>query len=116
MPTLERLASHGLRYNRFHTTALCSLEPGRHTVRYEFAYDGGAPGSGGISMLFVDGQKVGEVRVPRTVPFVFSADEGADVGMDGETPVTEDYAQGNNRFTGRILKVTIDVQPPAARN
>jgi len=93
-----------------------ALVPGRHTVRYEFAYDGGAPGSGGISRLFVDGQKVGEVRVPRTVPFVFSADEGVDVGMDGETPVTEDYAQGNNRFTGRILKVTIDVPPPAARN
>ncbi len=24
MPTLEKLASRGLRYNRFHTTALCS--------------------------------------------------------------------------------------------
>src|SRR5262249_14366481 len=24
MPTLEKLAAHGLKYNRFHTTALCS--------------------------------------------------------------------------------------------
>ncbi len=24
MPTLDRVANHGLRYNRFHTTAICS--------------------------------------------------------------------------------------------
>jgi len=117
--TKEGRVRHVYNFGGLERTTVSSpqaLVPGRHTVRYEFAYDGGAPGSGGISRLFVDGQKVGEVRVPRTVPFVFSGDEGADVGMDGETPVTEDYAEGNNRFTGRIVKVTIEVQSPAARN
>ncbi|MGH9262444.1 MAG: arylsulfatase, partial [Acidimicrobiales bacterium] len=88
-----------------------ALAPGRHTVRYEFAYDGGAPGSGGVSRLFVDGQRVGEARVPRTMPFMFSGDEGVDVGTDNETPVTEEYREGDNRFTGRIIKVTVEAQP-----
>jgi len=33
--------------------------------------------------------------------------------MDGETPVTEDYREGDNRFTGRIIKVKVDAPPPA---
>ncbi len=85
-----------------------ALAPGPHTVRYEFAYDGGKPGSGGTSRLSVDGKPAGEVRVPRTMPFVYSADEGVDVGMDNETPVTEEYKEGDNKFTGRILKVVVE--------
>ena len=89
-----------------------ALAPGKHTVRYEFVYDGGKPGSGGTSRLQVDGKPAGETRVPRTMPFAFSGDEGADVGMDNETPVTEAYKEGDNKFTGRILKVTVETQPP----
>jgi arylsulfatase len=104
---------------RFTASSKAPLAPGRHTVRYEFAYAGGPPGSGGTGRLLVDGQPAGEVQVARTMPFAFSGDEGADVGMDNETPVTEEYAEGNNRFTGRILKVTVDTAPPgkaSARN
>lgn len=36
-------------------------------------------------------------------------------GMDNETPLAEEYAEGNNRFTGRILKVTVDTTPPPGR-
>jgi len=89
-----------------------ALTPGRHTVRYEFTYDGGRPGSGGVSRLLVDGQPAGEARVPRTMPFAYSGDEGVDVGVDNETPVTEEYRQGDNEFTGRILKVTVETRPP----
>ena len=87
-----------------------ALAPGRHTILYEFAYDGGKPGSGGTSRLSVDGKQVAEARVPRTMPFVYSADEGVDVGTDNETPVTEDYAQGANEFTGRIVEVTVEAK------
>jgi arylsulfatase len=86
------------------------LAAGRHTIRYEFVYDGGQPGSGGLSRLSVDGQQVGEARVPRTMPFIYSGDEGVDVGTDNETPVTEDYKQGSNKFTGKINKVTVEVK------
>ncbi|HEX9188678.1 MAG TPA: sulfatase/phosphatase domain-containing protein, partial [Vicinamibacteria bacterium] len=87
-----------------------ALPAGRHTILYEFLYDGGEPGSGGTSRLSVDGKPVGEARVPRTMPFLYSADEGVDVGMDNETPVTEDYRQGATRFTGRIHKVTVEAR------
>ena len=55
----------------------------------------------------MDGKPAGEVRVARTMPFLYSADEGVDVGMDNETTVTEDYTQGANKFTGKIHKVTV---------
>jgi len=48
------------------------------------------------------------------MPFAFSGDEGVDVGRDDETPVTEDYKQGNNRFTGRILKIVVEKGTPAS--
>ncbi len=38
------------------------------------------------------------------------SDETADVGMDGATPVTEDYAEGDNEFTGKIKKVTVELK------
>jgi hypothetical protein len=41
------------------------------------------------------------------VPFIFSGDEGA----DAETAVSDDYKQEDNKFTGTIVKVTIDVSP-----
>ncbi len=31
--------------------------------------------------------------------------------MDGETAVSDDYKQGDNKFTGKIAKVTIDLSP-----
>jgi arylsulfatase len=35
-----------------------------------------------------------------------------DVGVDDETPVTEEYAAGKNAFTGRIRRVTVETKPP----
>ena len=89
-----------------------ALSPGRHTILYDFAYDGGKPGSGGMSRLSVDGKQGGEARVPHTMPFGYSADEGVDVGMDNETPVTEDYKQGGhaNKFNGKIQKVIVELK------
>ncbi|MGH7681704.1 MAG: arylsulfatase, partial [Candidatus Eiseniibacteriota bacterium] len=73
-----------------------ALTPGRHSITYDFVYDGGKPGSGGMSRLSVDGKLVGEARVAHTMPFMYSADEGVDVGKDDETPVTEDYKAWDN--------------------
>ncbi len=52
---------------------------------------------------------VAEGRIGNTTPFLFSADETADVGIDEATPVTEAYAEGDNAFTGRIEKVTVEL-------
>lgn len=87
-----------------------TLAPGKHTIEYEFIPDEKKPGTGGKSILSVDGQKVGEAHIPKTQPFAFSADEGADVGVDGETNVSPDYEQNANAFTGKIVKVTVAVK------
>ena len=82
-------------------------------MKYEFTVDAPKPGSGGTCALFVDGTKVAEGKIPKTQPFAFSGDEGADVGMDGETNVSNDYQEGNNAFSGLIMQVTIETTPPA---
>ncbi len=41
---------------------------------------------------------------------VFSPDEGATVGIDNETVVTDDYKPLNNRFTGTIRKIVVEVR------
>ncbi|MBI5762835.1 MAG: arylsulfatase [Planctomycetes bacterium] len=96
---------------RFKVAASKPLPAGKATIRYEFKYDGGGMGKGGMGTILVNGDKVAEGRIEHTQAMIFSADEGADVGRDGETPVSDDYKEGDNAFTGKIEKVTIDVQP-----
>jgi len=86
------------------------VTPGKHTITYEFIPDAAKPGTGGKSILSVNGKMVAEGKIPKTQPFAFSGDEGADVGLDGETNVSNDYKQGNNAFTGKINKVTVSVK------
>jgi len=96
---------------RFTIAAKDPVPAGKATIRYEFAYDGGGLAKGGLGTIFVNDRKVAEGRIERTQPMVFSGDEGADVGEDGETPVTEDYGiAAPYKFTGRIHKVTIDIK------
>jgi arylsulfatase len=84
------------------------LAPGKHTISYEFIPDAQKPGTGGKSILSVNGKKVAEGQIPKTQPFAFSADEGADVGIDGETNVSKDYQPGPpSAFAGKIVKVTV---------
>jgi arylsulfatase A-like enzyme len=95
---------------RFNVTAPDALPAGKATIRFVFAYDGGNPGSGGTGTIFVNGKKVAEGRIERTEGYAFSADEGADVGVDEGTPVTEDYSGRDNKFTGKIHKVTVELK------
>jgi hypothetical protein len=96
---------------RFTISAATPVPPGKATIRYEFAYDGGGLAKGGAGSIFVDDKKVAEGRIEYTQPMAFSGDEGADVGEDGETPVVEDYGiPAPYEFTGKIDKVTIDLK------
>jgi arylsulfatase A-like enzyme len=99
---------------RFTVTAKDKLAPGKATVKFEFNYDGGGVGKGGMGTLYVNGQKVAEGRIGRTQPTVFSADETADVGIDLATPVVEELgAEAESKFNGTIHKVTVEVKQPA---
>jgi arylsulfatase len=86
-----------------------ALSAGKATIRFEFAYDGDGVGKGGMGTLFVDGKSVATGRIDRTQCCAFSADEGADVGADEGTPVTDAYTVPF-KFTGKIAKVTIELK------
>jgi arylsulfatase len=95
-------------------TTVLSKDPvpaGKASVRMEFAYDGGGIGKGGAVSLYVNGKKAGAGRLERTQPLAFSAEDGTDVGLDGGTPVTEDYQPRSTKFTGAIRKVVVEVGP-----
>ncbi len=88
-----------------------ALPPGKATIKFDFAYDGGGMGKGGNGTLYVNGTKVAEGRIERTQPIIFSVDDTADVGIDLGTPVIESVgAEARSKFTGRIPKVTIEVR------
>jgi arylsulfatase len=91
---------------KFDVTSSTGLSPGKHTIVYAFKSDGG-PGAGGTGTMSVDGNKVGEARIGKTQPGIFSVDDLADVGTDDGTPVT-DYG-GSPKFKGTLNKVTIEV-------
>ncbi|HTG52881.1 MAG TPA: arylsulfatase, partial [Candidatus Tectomicrobia bacterium] len=86
------------------------LAPGKHTIRFEFKYDGGGVGKGGTGTLLVDGKEVAKGHVNKTVPGRFSADETFDTGEDTGSPVSDLY-QSPNRFTGTISKIEINLAP-----
>lgn len=91
-------------------TGNSKLPDGKSTVTMDFAYDGGKLGAGGTATLFVDGKSVGSTRVEQTEFAVFSADEAAGVGVDTETPVSEEYDRTTSEFTGAIDTVTINLK------
>ncbi len=98
--------------NRYTIAAKQPIPAGKATIRFEFATDGGKLGAGGTGSIFVNGAKVATGRIENTNGLLFSADEGADVGIDEGTPVTEDYVAGpDSSFTGKINQVTIDLKP-----
>ena len=105
----------------YNVAAKDSLAPGKHTVVFDFKYDGGGVGQPGTGTLSVDGKQVAEGRFaatlpPPSMPFStmpgrFSLDETFDVGEDTGTPVSEDY-DVPFKFTGQIEKVVINLGGP----
>ena len=96
---------------REHYTIAASepLPKGACTIRFDFAYDGGGAGKGGTGTLSVNGEKVGEGRIEKTVPVVFSTDDTFDVGEDWGTPISPTY-KPPFRFTGVLNQVTVEVR------
>jgi arylsulfatase A-like enzyme len=84
------------------------LPAGRHTIVYDFAYEGGGAGKGGQGTIRVDGQIVATGHLQKTQPGIFSVDDLADVGVDLGTPVA-DYGPSSD-FDGKIEKVVIELK------
>jgi len=87
------------------------LTPGPHTVYFDFKYDGGGIGKGGLGTISVDGAEVASGRIEHTVAVRFTMSvETFDIGEDTGTPVCLKY-EVPFKFTGRIDSVTIDLKP-----
>jgi arylsulfatase len=93
---------------RFRIAGQDALTPGKHAVRFEFKYDGGGVGKGGVGTLFVDGKPVASGRIGKTVPGRFSADETFDTGVDTGSPVSQLY-EAPFRFAGVIKAIEVDL-------
>lgn len=93
---------------RYKVAAPERLPPGKGVLVVDFQYDGGGPGKGGTAVMSLNGKPIANGRIENTVRRRFT--ETADVGRDEGTPVSDDYAQRDNGFTGENLKVTIQTK------
>ncbi len=87
-----------------------SLKPGKHTIAFDFKYDGPGLGKGGTGVLTVDGKVLSKQKMEHTIPFIMALDESLDIGMDTYTPVDESYKLPF-KFTGTINKLTYKLGP-----
>jgi arylsulfatase len=96
---------------RFRWAAPQALAPGRHTIVFDFTYDGPGVAKGGTGVLKVDGAEVATRKIPRTIAFVMPIDETFDVGVDTRTGVNDADYHVPFRFTGTLHKVTLKHGP-----
>jgi len=82
-----------------------ALKPGKHTIVFDFKYNGPGPGKGGTGVLTADGKLVAAKTIPHTIPFLMAIDETFDIGSDTRTAVDDSYKLPF-RFTGKIDKLT----------
>jgi hypothetical protein len=84
------------------------LPRGQAVVRFEFAYDGGGRGEGGMAKLFVNDKLLGEKRLTATVPNAFTASETFDIGLDTCTPAA--FYASPFAFNGHLETLTVDLK------
>jgi arylsulfatase A-like enzyme len=88
-----------------------SLSAGKHTIVFDFKYDGPGPAKGGTGVLSVDGKGVDRKTIPHTIPLLMSVDETFDIGSDTRTPVDDFEYRVPFHFTGKIDKLTYNLGP-----
>jgi len=106
-----------LNLERIRWEGATALPPGRHTVVFDFKIEPKGPipfGHGGTGVLSVGGQKLAEHTLPKTLPFTFAWDETFDVGLDTGTPVDDRDYQVPFAFTGKLVKLTVELGPTTA--
>jgi arylsulfatase len=100
-----------------------ALPPGRHTLEFDFKYDGlgagtlafndfsgiGRPGTG---TLKVDGQVVDTKPMPQTLPMILQWDESFDIGSDTLTGVNDTDYKPPFALTATLNKLTVKLDRP----
>ena len=87
-----------------------ALPPGKHTLVFDFKYDGPGPGKSGTGVLTVDGKELAKKKLEHTIPLMMTIDETFDVGIDTRTGVDDSYKLPF-KFTGTIDKLTFKLGP-----
>jgi arylsulfatase A-like enzyme len=99
------------------------LAPGKHTLVFDFKYDGLGAGTlafnsvsgvarGGTGVFKVDGKEGASQKLERTIPFLLQWDETFDIGSDTGTGVDDRDYQVPFAFTGKIVKLNIKIDRP----
>ncbi len=86
-----------------------SLGAGKHTIVFDFKYDGPGLAKSGTGVLTVDGKEVDRKKIPHTIPIIMTNTETFDVGVDTRTGVDDFEYQLPFRFTGKIDKLTFNL-------
>ena len=100
-----------------------ALTPGKHTVEFDFKYDGlgvgtlvfnsfSGLGRPGVGTLKVDGKAVDTKKMEKTLPIILQWDESFDIGSDTLTGVNDADYKPPFAFTGNLNKLTIKVDRP----
>ena len=100
-----------------------TLAPGRHTIEFEFKYEGLGPGtlafnnfSGvgrpGTGTLKVDGKAVDTKKLEKTLPMILQWDESFDIGSDTLTGVNDADYKPPFALTAKLNKLTIKLDRP----
>jgi arylsulfatase len=100
-----------------------ALSPGKHTLEFDFKYDGmgaetlkyGSPsglGQGGTGTLKVDGKVVATEKMEKTIPMLLQWDESFDVGADTGSPVDDKDYKTPFHFNGELNKLTLIIDRP----
>ncbi len=110
-------------YKRVRWEGPDALAPGKHTLEYDFKYDGlgyatlafnnmSGIGRSGTGTLKVDGKEVATQKLERTIPLILQWDETFDIGSDTGTPVCDQDYQVPFKFTGKLNKLTVKIDRP----
>ena len=100
-----------------------ALTPGKHTLVFDFKYDGMGAGtlafndfSGvgrpGVGTLSVDGKVVDTQTMERTLPMILQWDESFDIGSDTLTGVDDSDYQTPFPLTAKLDKLTVKLDRP----
>jgi arylsulfatase len=100
-----------------------ALAPGKHTLEFDFKYDGLGPGTlafnnvsgigrGGTGVLKVDGKEVASQKLEHTIPLLLQFDESFDIGSDTLAGIDDGDYQVPFDLTAELNKLTIKIDRP----
>ncbi|MBK1648763.1 sulfatase-like hydrolase/transferase [Rhabdochromatium marinum] len=100
-----------------------ALTPGKHSIEFDFAYDGmglgtltynsfDGVGKGGTGTLKVDGKVVDTQRMEKTLPMILQWDESFDIGSDTLTGIDDSDYLPPFPLTAELDTLTIKINRP----